>query len=142
MPLQFQITDKRAYLRCDLLSRESPEDTEKFLAAVRDAAVQHSASRILIRVYSPRAFFRVEKYGLSRYLEELAAQPAARVALVAKHFEVRLLQQYVEVLARMKHANLRSFADDTHAIRWLGGETTDQIAELPGEESGNRSTGS
>ena len=121
MPLQFQISDKRAYLRCDLIARDSPEDTRTFLEAVREAVQTHSASRILVRVYSPHAFFRVEKYGLSGYLSDLAALPATRVALVAKHFEVRLLQQYVEVLARLKRANLRSFADDEAAIRWLGG---------------------
>jgi len=134
MALRFDISDQGAYLKCELLARDSAEETEQFLRAVREAALKHSASRILVSVHSPHAFFRVEKYKLSSYLDELASLPSLKVALVAQHFEVRLLQQYVEVLARLKHANVRSFGDQDEAIRWLRGTQPDGLpqAKAPG----------
>lgn len=117
--MEYRLTDKGDYLRADLLSRDSPAHTEEFLNAVREAALKHASGRVLIVVHSPRAFFRVEKFHASAFLQELAGRPSYRVALLARHFEVRLLHQYLEVLARLKHANLRSFSHEPLAIRWL-----------------------
>lgn len=117
--MEYRLTDKGDYLRAELLVRETPADTEEFLNAVRDAGLKHPSARILIAVQSPRAIFRVEKFHASTFLEELASKPNYRVALVARHFEVRLVQQYVEAMARFKRANLRSFAHEPSAIRWL-----------------------
>lgn|SRR5258708_387039 len=107
------------YLRADLLERETVEETEEFLTAVKEAGLQHPSCRILIFVYSPQAMFRVERYHASAFLDELAARPWFKVALAAKHFEVRLVHQYVELLARFRRADLRSFADEHAAIEWL-----------------------
>jgi len=107
------------YLRADLLERETAAESEEFLGILKDVALRQKNPRILICVHSPRAIFRVEKYRASSFLQELADRPDARVALVARHFEVRLTQQYVEVLARLKKAGLRSFAGEGAAIRWL-----------------------
>lgn len=117
--MHFVIDDKQEYLRADLLSRETVAETADFLNAVRDAALRHPSSRTLIVVHSPRAFFRVERFRASEFLAELAANPKHKVAIVAHHFEVRLVHQYVEVLARLKHANLRSFPQEANAIQWL-----------------------
>ncbi len=117
--MEYRLTDKGDYLRADLLSRETPAETEEFLSAVREAGLKHPSARILIVVQSPRAIFRVEKFHTSAFLEELAGKPNYRVALVARHFEVRLVQQYIEAMARFKRANLRSFAHEPSAIRWL-----------------------
>jgi len=117
--MKYTIVDKQAYLRADLLERDSAEETEDFLEAIRQAGEKSPRTRLLICVHPPRAFFRVEKYRASRFLQELAERPALRVALVSRHFEVRVLHQYVEALARLKRANLHSFGDDASAIRWL-----------------------
>jgi hypothetical protein len=61
----------------------------------------------------------LEKYHASRFLETLAALRDVSVALVSRHFEVRLVHQYIESLAKPKNAKLRSFGDEASAIRWL-----------------------
>jgi hypothetical protein len=38
---------------------------------------------------------------------------------VSRHFEVRLLHEYLEMLARLKHAKLRAFGSEAAALRWL-----------------------
>jgi hypothetical protein len=134
--VKFRITDLRDYLRADLLERETAAESEQFLHAVKDVALKHPSERLLICVHSPRAIFRVEKYHASDFLQELAARPSGKVALVARHFEVRLTQQYVEVLARLKKASLRSFAHESTAIRWLTASDAESYA------SAKRSTGS
>jgi hypothetical protein len=117
--VKYTIVDKLDYLRADLLERDSAEETETFLDAIRAAGDKYPRTRLLICVHPPRAFFRIEKYKASRFLQELAERPDVRVALVSRYFEVRVLHQYVEALARLKRARLRSFADEASALRWL-----------------------
>ena len=123
--MKYTIVDQQDYLRADLLERERAEETEDFLEAIVEADKRWPRKRLLICVHTPRPFFRIEKYHASRFLQELANRPDARVALVSRHFEVRLLHQYVEVLARLKRAKLRSFGDERSAIRWLTGPEPD-----------------
>ena len=117
--MKYTIVDKHDYLRADLLEREKAEETEEFLEAIRAAGETSPHTRLLICVPPPRAFFRIEKYKASHFLQELSKRPEVRVALVSRYFEVRLLHQYVEALARLKRARLRSFGDEPSAIRWL-----------------------
>jgi hypothetical protein len=113
------IVDKEQYIRADLLERQSAEETAAFLKAIGEERRKHQRKRVLICVHAPRAFFHVEKYQASRFLETLAGLDDVRVALVSRHFEVRLLHEYLEVLARLKHAGLRAFGDEATAMRWL-----------------------
>jgi hypothetical protein len=133
--VEYRITDMGEYLRADLLERETAAESEEFLQILQDIALKKEIPRILICVHSPHAIFRVEKYRASTFLEALAGRPDARVALVAKHFEVRLTQQYVEVLARLKKARLRSFSGEAAAVRWLTesreGEALDGLVGRP-----------
>ncbi|HUQ74215.1 MAG TPA: hypothetical protein VM183_05765 [Burkholderiales bacterium] len=117
--MKYTIVDKQDYLRADLLERDNAEETETFLEAIREVGLKHPRNRLLIFVHAPHAFFRIEKYHASRFLAELAERPDWRVALVSVHFEVRILHQYVEALARFKRAKLRSFGDEASAVRWL-----------------------
>ena len=117
--MKYTIVDKHDYLRADLLERDKAEETEEFLEAIRAAGEKYPRTRLLICVHPPRAFFRIEKYKASHFLQELSQRPEVRVALVSRHFEVRVLHQYVEALARLKRARLRSFGDEASAIGWL-----------------------
>jgi len=117
--MKYTIVDKEDYLRADLLERQSAEETVGFLKAIGVERRKHQRKRVLITVHTTQAFFRVEKFQASGFLDTLAGLTDVRVALVSRHFEVRLLHQYLEVLARLKHAGLRSFGDERTAIRWL-----------------------
>jgi hypothetical protein len=96
------VSDKRSYLRADLIHRQSARELEKFLY-----------------VHVQRASFKIDKFHGSRFIDALAAHPSLKVALVATHREVQLVQQYIEALARLKGAALRSFTDEAGALAWL-----------------------
>jgi len=113
------IIDKHDYLRADLIHRLSASELEKFLAQLEHEAFEHPSSRVLICAHVPRATYKIDKFRGSHFLDVLAARPGLRVALVATHREVQLVQQYIETLARLKKANLRSFADEAAALAWL-----------------------
>ena len=113
------IRDKRDHLRADLVHRLNVAEFEKFLHQLMAAAFAHPSARLLIYAHVPRATLKIEKFHASHFLEVLASRPALKVALVATHREVQLAQQYVEALARMKKANLRSFPDEAAALAWL-----------------------
>ena len=113
------IRDKRDYLRADLVHRLNVAEFEKFLHQVMAAAFAHASERLLIYAHVPRATLKIEKFHASHFLEVLASRPALKVALVATHREVQLVQQYIEALARLKKANLRSITDEAAALAWL-----------------------
>jgi hypothetical protein len=113
------IRDKRDYLRADVVHRLHAADFEQFLSEITAAAFAHPSARLLIYVHVARASLKIEKFHASRFLDLLAAQARARVALVATYREVQVVQQYIETLARMKKANLRSFTKEAAAIAWL-----------------------
>ena len=117
--MKYTIVDKEQYLRADLFERDSAEDTAAFLKAIGVERRKHQRKRVLICVHAPRAFFHVEKWQASQFLQTLAGLGDVRLALVSRHFEVRLLHEYLEVLARLKHASLRAFGDEAAAMRWL-----------------------
>jgi len=112
-------SDKRDYLRADLIHQLAAPQLEKFLNGVQTAVLRHASARVLIYVHVPQASYKIEKYHGSRFIDLLAATPRLRVALVATHREVQLVHQYIEALARLKKANLRSFADEATALAWL-----------------------
>ena len=113
------IHDKRDYLRADLVHRQNAAEFEKFLRQLQAAAFAHPSSRLLIYAHVARATLKIEKFHASYFLDALATRKALRVALVATHREVQVVQQYIEALARLKKANLRSFPDEAAALAWL-----------------------
>jgi len=113
------LRDKRDYLRADVVHRLHAREFEKFLNEIATATFAHPSARLLVYVHVARASLKIEKFHASRFLDLLAAQAKARVALVATYREVQAVQQYIETLARMKKANLRSFTDEAAALAWL-----------------------
>ena len=113
------LKDKRDHLRADIVHRLDAHHLEKFLGEVQAAAFVHPSARLLIYVHVARASLKIEKFHASRFLDALAAKPKVRVALVATYREVQAVQQYIETLARMKKANLRSFSEEAAALAWL-----------------------
>ena len=118
------ISDRGEYLRADLIHQHGGAQLEKFLDQLAVALRAHGSGRLLLYAHVSRATRKIEKYHGSRFIERLAAKPSVKVALVATHREVQLVQQYVEALARMKKASLRSFIDEAAALAWLLPRTT------------------
>ncbi len=117
--MRFTIREAEGYVRGDLYDRETPEETREFLTAVAKVAFGIDGDRILVSNHSSRAIFRVHQFGLGEIFELLASRPAHRIALVADNVEVRMAQQYIAVLAKLKGLNVRSFGAEREAIRWL-----------------------
>jgi hypothetical protein len=96
------------------------EAGEAILAALR----QHQLTRVLISVRSSRPVFKVEPYGLSDTLVQVAGT-GLRVAFIADSKEVAMSQEYIALLARRRGLDFRTFDDEPAALAWLlktGGE--------------------
>jgi len=119
-----RISVEQDYLRAELFSRKTADETRKFLEAVLASAVEHRLPLVLIRVRNSVPIFTVERYGFSRYLD-LAFKSNYKIALVGDSLELRIAHQYIATMARMRGVKLRAFQDESSAINWLkAGETS------------------
>ena len=116
--MRYEITLHPAYLRADLYSRRSAEETREFLEAVATESIRSEKWRVLISVHASDPIFTVEKYGLSSFIE-IAQQYAERVALVADTREVRMAHEYAAVLVRLAGVDIRTFREEDAAVAWL-----------------------
>ena len=115
----FTIEHVERYLRADVYGRETAEETKRFLQSVAAEALKSGVDRVLISVHSSRPIYRVQKFGLTEFLETVASRPGHRIATVADSFEGQLAQQYVVRIARARGLNVRSFGSDEAAAAWL-----------------------
>ncbi len=114
-----EITVESGYLKADLFDRQTAEETREALAAIAVEARKHRCPQILISVHTSRPIFRVEQYGLPDYFRELGTVSKCRVALTGDSDELRLSQQYIELLARRNGVNVRSFPNEEAALSWF-----------------------
>jgi len=115
----YKITAEPDYLRAELFERETVEETRAFLdAVVRDNA-NHRRSRILILVRTSKSIFQVVAHGLMECFEELSTTTPGQIALVGDTRDLNLSHEYIEVIARQRGLNVRSFRDEATALAWL-----------------------
>lgn len=87
------------------------------IKAVLSTEVQKSDCRqILICVRYSRPIFLAHDYA---DLMRLAGNPAVRIALVGDSEELHASHHLVELLTRERGANVRGFANDASAYKWL-----------------------
>jgi hypothetical protein len=127
MHYSFSLNGRR--LHAELLGRRTVQETLEFIQALAAEVERTGATRVLLWVRNSLPIFKVEKYGLSNYVKQLAENPQYRVALLASSEEVRRSHEYIEVLARQRHANVRVFRDEADAVDWLEGDATGSPAE-------------
>jgi len=115
----YKITTEPGYLRAELFERETVEETRAFLdAVVRNNAI-HRRSRVLILVRASKSIFQVVAHGLMEGFEQLSATVPGHTALVGDTRDLRLSHEYIEVIARQRGLNVRSFHDEPAALAWL-----------------------
>ena len=115
----YKITAEPGYLRAELFERETVEETRAFLdAVVRNNAI-HRRSRVLILVRASKSIFQVVAHGLMESFEQLSATKPGQIALVGDTRDLRLSHEYIEVIARQRGLNVRSFRDEASALAWL-----------------------
>lgn len=114
-----EITVEQDYLKADLFNRQTSEEARDALAAIAAAARKHACSRILISVHASRPLFKAEHLGLPDYFGEPGEASKYRIALTGDSDELRLSQQYIELLARRCGVNVRSFPNEQAALSWF-----------------------
>jgi len=114
-----EITVGPGYLKADLFNRQTAEEARDALAAIAAEARTHACSQILISVHASRPLFKVEQYGLPDYFGEPGEMLKYRIALTGDSDELRLSQQYIELLARRNGVNVRSFPNEEAALSWF-----------------------
>jgi hypothetical protein len=114
-----EITVGPGYLKADLFNRQTPEEARDALATIAAEAHKHARSQILISVHASKPLFRAEQYGLPDYFKELGEILKYRIALTGDSDELRLSQQYIELLARRNGVNVRSFPNEQAALQWF-----------------------
>ncbi|HYS50342.1 MAG TPA: hypothetical protein VEM33_00505 [Burkholderiales bacterium] len=114
-----EITVGPGYLKADLFNRQTAEEAREALAAIAAEARKHACSQILISVHASRPLFKVEQYGLPDYFKGLGEILKCRIALTGDSDELRLSQQYIELLARRNGVNVRSFPSEEAALSWF-----------------------
>jgi hypothetical protein len=114
-----EITVEPGYLKADLFNRQTAEEARDALAAIAAEARKHACSQILISVHASRPLFKAEQHGLPDYFGEPGEGSKYRIALTADSDELRLSQQYIELLARRNGVNVRSFPNEQAALSWF-----------------------
>src|SRR5437867_10528567 len=115
----YEFTVEAGYLKVDLFNRQTAEETRDALAAIAAEARKHACSQILISVHASRPIFKVEQYGHPDYFRELGEVSQCRIALTGDSDELRLSQQYIQVLGRRNGVNVRSFPNEQAALHWF-----------------------
>ncbi len=114
-----EITVGPSYLKADLFNRQTAEEARDALAAIAAEARKHACSQILIAVHTSRPLFKVEQYELPDYFRGFGETLKCRIALTGDSDELRLSQQYIELVARRRGVNVRSFPNEEAALSWF-----------------------
>jgi hypothetical protein len=117
----YAIIPRPDYLRAELVDRDTVEETQSFLRAVVRENAKHRRTRVLILVRTSKPIFQVAAHRLIEYIEELSRASARWIALVGDSRDLHMSHEYIELLARQRRLNVRSFRDETAALQWLSG---------------------
>jgi hypothetical protein len=113
----YSVTLEQDILRAELARGASVPEMRALLEAVAQSSAD--CGRILIRAYPARAVFHVEREGLLPYFEQMARQPEHRIALLAGTDDIQASHEYLELIARQRGVNVRSFRSEAEALQWL-----------------------
>jgi hypothetical protein len=115
----YRITATPDYVRAELSGRESVEETRAFLRAVVGENAKHRRRCVLILVCVSKPIFQVVPHRLIEYIEEITGTSANQIALVGDTRDLHMSHEYIELLARQRRLNVRSFRDERAALQWL-----------------------
>jgi hypothetical protein len=114
-----EITLEPGYLSVEIYNRQTDEETRDALAAISAAARKHDCFQILISNHASRPIFKVERSGFLEYFKGFGDTSRYRIALTGDSEELRLSQQYIELLAQRAGINIRSFHSEQAALDWF-----------------------
>lgn len=114
--MHFTIKAARKLLWADLFHRETAQDRQEFVKTLKAHVQNSGCHRILICVRHSQPLFQAQDYA---DLMRLAADPEIRIALVGDSEELHASHHLVELLTRGQGANVRGFASEASAYKWL-----------------------
>ena len=114
--MAYRITVEADFVRAELAHRETVEETRDFLQAL--LRYSESYPCLLIQVRTSKPVFHVERHGLVEYFAQIARTPRHRIALTAENADLQASHEYLELLARQRGVNVRSFRDEAEALAW------------------------
>jgi hypothetical protein len=118
--MQFRIDPQPGgYLKAEMTERDTAEETRTFVQAIVAALRDSGIPRVLISIRSSRPVFKVEQWGLSGVLEQIAAIQGLRVAFISDSRETAMSQDYIALIARQRGLAFQAFAAEPDAIAWL-----------------------
>jgi hypothetical protein len=120
--MKVSIQKRARHLHAELQGRESAADMRAFLVAVKNACRENGEGNVLLFIRDSDAVFRAEEYGLAGDLRGYVNQmvtPGCRIALVGDTSELLHAHEYVAIVARQQHINVRAFRDPRAAQLWL-----------------------
>jgi hypothetical protein len=128
--VKFSIRRQAGHVLAELRGRETSGDMREFLLAVKAACLEHGCPRILLSVRDSHAMFKAEDYGLlgQGYASDLVT-PSCRIALVGDTQDLNFAHEYIELVARQRQVNVKSFRDCASAARWLQADEADEAAQ-------------
>ncbi len=115
--MAYRIAVEQNFFRAELVDRETVKETKDFLRAVARHSARHSS--ILIHVRASKPIFQVEHYGLIDDFKEIARTPSHQIALLADAVDLHASHEYIELIARQRGLNVRSFRSEAEALEWF-----------------------
>src|SRR5262245_53286978 len=117
--MAYRITSEPGYLRGELSGRETIEDTRAFFRAVVRENAKHRKPCVLLLIRLSKPVFQVAAHRLIEHIEEISGTPRRRIAVVGDTRDLQISHEYIELLALQRNLIVRSFRDETTALRWL-----------------------
>jgi hypothetical protein len=117
--MRYTIQAERHYIRAEMVERDTAEQTKEFVQAILEALRKQVPPRVLISVRSSRPVYKVDSWDLSGALDQLMNLKGLRVAFISDTRELAMSQQYIELLARQRGLDFRTFAAEREAAEWL-----------------------
>ncbi len=109
------------YVKAEMVDRDTAEETKEFVDAILAALRQHKLAKLLISTRASRPLYKVESWNLSGALDQVMAIKGLKVALVSDSKELAMSQQYIELLARQRGLDFKTFKSEKLAADWLIG---------------------
>ncbi len=116
---RYQIALDAGYLRAELHHRSTTAEMQIFLSTVAGTSKVLGCGRVLISVHSSNPVSMLERYTFLAHLNRLATSPAHKVAIVSAALNPDIADEYIEPFAKQQGVNVRGFADEAAALRWV-----------------------
>lgn len=121
--MRYTMEKRAGYIKAEMVERDTAEETREFVAAIL-AEIRKGETRVLVSTRKSRPVYKVESWDLSGTLDTLLPlKDRLKVALISDARELAMSQEYIELLARQRGLDFRTFQSEQAAAAWLTAAT-------------------